>query len=112
MDVAFEALGRRATIELALEVTGRGGQTVLIGMAAPGETAAIDPLSITLEERVVRGCWYGSCRPTVDFPVLVDLYRAGRIRLGAMTEPIALSDLNHAFDRLRTGRAGRSVVVF
>jgi S-(hydroxymethyl)glutathione dehydrogenase/alcohol dehydrogenase len=112
VDCAFEALGRRETIELALGVTGRGGQTVLIGMAAPGETAAIDPLSMTLEERVVRGCWYGSCRPSVDFPVLIDLYRAGRIQLGTMTEPIGLADINRAFDLLRTGRAGRSVVVF
>jgi S-(hydroxymethyl)glutathione dehydrogenase / alcohol dehydrogenase len=112
VDCAFEALGRRETIELALAVTGRGGQTVLIGMAAPGETAAIDPLSITAEERVVRGCWYGSCRPSADFPVLVDLYRAGRIRLGAITRPIALADINRAFDDLRAGRPGRSVVVF
>jgi S-(hydroxymethyl)glutathione dehydrogenase/alcohol dehydrogenase len=112
VDCAFEALGRRDTIELALGVTGRGGQTVLIGMAAPGVPASIDPLSITLEERVVRGCWYGSCRPPVDFPVLVDLYRAGRIRLAAMTEPIRLQDVNAAFDALRSGRAGRSVIVF
>jgi S-(hydroxymethyl)glutathione dehydrogenase/alcohol dehydrogenase len=112
VDVAFEALGRRDTIELALAVAGRGGQTVLIGMAAPGETAAIDPLAITLEERAVRGCWYGSCRPSVDFPVLIDLYRAGRIRLDAMTSPIALHDVNAAFDALRAGRAGRSVIVY
>jgi S-(hydroxymethyl)glutathione dehydrogenase/alcohol dehydrogenase len=112
VDCAFEALGRRDTIELALGLTGRGGQTVLIGMAAPGEGATIDPLSITVEERVVRGCWYGSCRPSVDFPVLVDLYRAGRIRLGAMTETIALDDVNRAFDAMRSGRAGRSVIVF
>jgi Zn-dependent alcohol dehydrogenase len=112
VDCAFEALGRPETIELALAIAGRGGQTVLIGMAGPGDTAAIDPLSITVEERVVRGCWYGSCRPSVDFPALVDLYRAGRIRLSTMTEPIALADLNGAFDALRAGRAGRSVIVY
>jgi S-(hydroxymethyl)glutathione dehydrogenase/alcohol dehydrogenase len=112
VDHAFEALGRPETIELALEVTGRGGQTVLIGMAAPEQRASIDPLAITVEERVIRGCWYGSCRPAVDFPVLVDLYRAGRIRLGSMTEQIALGEINGAFDALRTGRAGRAVVVF
>jgi Zn-dependent alcohol dehydrogenase len=61
---------------------------------------------------VVRGCWYGSCRPSVDFPVLVDLYRAGRIRLGEMTETIALADVNRAFDAMRSGRPGRSVIVF
>lgn len=112
VDAAFEALGRPATIELALRVAGRGGQTVLIGMAAPGQAAAIDPLAITCEERVVRGCWYGSCRPAVDFPRLIDLYRGGRIRLGALTEPMPLADVNRAFDLLRAGRTGRSVLVF
>jgi Zn-dependent alcohol dehydrogenase len=29
-----------------------------------------------------------------------------------MTEPIALADLNGAFDALRAGRAGRSVIVY
>jgi S-(hydroxymethyl)glutathione dehydrogenase/alcohol dehydrogenase len=112
VDAAFEALGRRDTIELALAITGRGGQAVLIGMAAPGETASFDPLTMTFEERVVRGSWYGSCRPPVDFPVLVDLYRAGRIQLATMTETIALDEINAAFHALRTGRAGRSVIVY
>ena len=112
VDCAFEALGLTATIELALAITGRGGQTVLIGMAAPDARASIDPLSITMDERVVRGCWYGSCRPALDFPVLVDLYRSGRIRLAEMTEPIGLGEINEAFDRLRAGRPGRAVVVF
>jgi Zn-dependent alcohol dehydrogenase len=112
VDCAFEALGRPATIELALELTGRGGQAVLIGMAGPDDRVPIDPLSVTVEERVIRGCWYGSCRPAVDFPVLVDLYRAGRIRLDAMVEPIGLADLDGAFAALRTGRTGRAVVVF
>jgi S-(hydroxymethyl)mycothiol dehydrogenase len=61
---------------------------------------------------VIRGCWYGSCRPAIDFPVLVDLYRAGRIRLDTMVEPIALADLDRAFAALRAGRTGRAVVVY
>ena len=36
VDHAFEALGRPETIETALGLTGRGGQSVLIGMAPPG----------------------------------------------------------------------------
>jgi S-(hydroxymethyl)glutathione dehydrogenase/alcohol dehydrogenase len=112
VDCAFEALGRTATIELALAITGRGGQAVLIGMAAPDARAEIDPLAITMEERVVRGCWYGSCRPSVDFPLLIDLYRAGRIHVAEMSEPIGLDGINDAFERLRAGRPGRAVVVF
>lgn len=112
VDHAFEVLGRTSTIELALEVTGRRGQTVLVGMAEPSARPSFDALSVTLQERVIRGCWYGSCRPSVDFPILIDLYRAGRIRLDVMTTSIPLSEINDAFDLLRSGRAGRTVVEF
>jgi S-(hydroxymethyl)glutathione dehydrogenase/alcohol dehydrogenase len=111
-DHVFEVLGRTSTIELALGVTGRRGQTVLVGMAEPEARPTFDALSLTLQERVIRGCWYGSCRPSVDFPILIDLYRAGRIRLDTMTTSISLSDINEAFDLMRTGRAGRTVVEF
>ncbi len=112
VDHAFEVLGRTNTIELALAITGRRGQSVLVGMAAPEARPSFDALSVTVEERVIRGCWYGGCRPAVDFPILIDLYRAGRIRLGALTTAIPLSGINDAFDGLREGRTGRAVVVF
>jgi S-(hydroxymethyl)glutathione dehydrogenase/alcohol dehydrogenase len=112
VDHAFEVLGRTSTIELAADVTGPRGQTVLVGMAQPDARPSFDALGLTLQEKVIRGCWYGSCRPLVDFPMLIDLYRAGRIRLDAMTTSIPLSDINQAFDQLRTGRAGRAVVEF
>lgn len=109
---AFEALGRTETIQNALAVTKRRGQTILLGMAEPEARAAIDPLSITVQELVIRGCWYGACRPAVDFPILVELYRAGRIRLDSLVRPMPLSEINTAFDLLRSGRPGRSVVTF
>jgi S-(hydroxymethyl)glutathione dehydrogenase/alcohol dehydrogenase len=81
VDHAFEALGRPATIETTLRLTGRGGQAVLIGMAPPDARVPLDALTTTLEERCVRGSWYGSCVPARDFPLLVDFYRDGRLRL-------------------------------
>lgn len=112
VDHAFEVLGRTKTIELTLEITGRRGQSVLVGMATPEARPTFDALSVTVEERVIRGCWYGSCRPAVDFPILIDLYRSGRIRLDTLTTAIPLNSINDAFDGLRQGRAGRAVVVF
>ncbi|MGZ4481207.1 MAG: alcohol dehydrogenase catalytic domain-containing protein, partial [Gaiellales bacterium] len=81
VDHSFEALGRPSTIELAVELAGKGGSAVLVGMAPPNARIPIDALSITCQERTIKGCWYGSCRPPVDFPVLVELYRSGRLRL-------------------------------
>jgi alcohol dehydrogenase len=78
VDHAFEALGRPETIETAMSLTGRGGQALLIGMAPPDARVPFDALTMTLEERSVRGSWYGSCVPLRDIPLLVELYRSGR----------------------------------
>ncbi len=112
VDHAFEALGRPETIDAAIRMTGRGGQAVLIGMAPPDARVPLDALTATLEERCVRGSWYGSCVPLRDFPLLVDLYRDGRLRLDSLISTIALDDVNEAFDRMRAGEGARSVIVY
>jgi S-(hydroxymethyl)glutathione dehydrogenase/alcohol dehydrogenase len=112
VDHAFEALGRPETIQLALSLTGRGGQAILIGMAPPDARVAIDPLTMTLEERCVRGSWYGSCVPLRDIPILVDLYRDGHLRLEPLISRCGLADVNDAFSRMEAGETARSVIVY
>ena len=47
-----------------------------------------------------------------DFPVLVDLYRQGRLALAAfVSETVVLDQVEAAFDRRRAGDVLRSVVV-
>jgi S-(hydroxymethyl)glutathione dehydrogenase / alcohol dehydrogenase len=112
VDSAFEALGRTETIQTALAVTARGGQAFLIGMAAPGDRVELDVLTMTLEERCVRGSWYGSCVPLRDLPLLVELYRDGRLRLAPMITTCGLDDVNDAFARMQAGETARSVIVY
>ncbi len=68
VDHVFEAIGRPATIELAVNLTAPGGQAILIGMAPVGATARFAPLDLTLGERAIRGSWYGGVVPDRDFP--------------------------------------------
>jgi S-(hydroxymethyl)glutathione dehydrogenase / alcohol dehydrogenase len=112
VDHSFEAVGPLATIELALSLVARGGQAILVGMAPPDARPRFDALSLTMDEKAIRGCWYGSCRPQADFPMLVSLYTAGKLRLDRLIEPCALDDLNDAFDRMRRGEAVRPVIVY
>jgi S-(hydroxymethyl)glutathione dehydrogenase/alcohol dehydrogenase len=111
-DHAFEAIGRRETIELAIAVTGRGGQTILVGLPAPDELVPVDALTMIFEERSIRASWYGSCRPLADFPLLLDLYRDGRLRLDALVSPCTLDEVNDAFGSMERGEVARKVVVF
>jgi Zn-dependent alcohol dehydrogenase len=112
VDFAFEALGRPQTIETAIALTGRGGQAVLIGMSPPDVRVPLDTLTTTLEERCVRGSWYGSCVPLRDLPLLVDLYRDGRLRLDPLITRCTLDDVNDAFARMESGETARSVIVY
>ena len=112
VDHAFEALGRPETIETTLALTGRGGQTVLIGMAPPDARIPLDALTTTLEERCVRGSWYGSCVPLRDLPLLVELYRSGSLRLDPLITPCTLDEVNDAFRRMQGGETARSVIVY
>ena len=112
LDYAFEALGRPETIETAIRLPGRGGEAVLIGMAPPDARVRLDVLGLTLEERVVRGSWYGSSLPLRDIPLLVDLYRDGRLRLDPLITACTLDDVNDAFRRMEAGEAARSVIVY
>ncbi len=51
------------------------------------------------------------CRP-VDYPRVIDLVRAGRIRLAELvTHKLPLTEICAAFDLLRSGEAIRAVVV-
>jgi Zn-dependent alcohol dehydrogenase len=112
VDHSFEAVGPLPTIELAIALVARGGQAILVGMAPPDARPQFDALSLTMDEKAIRGCWYGSCRPQADFPMLVSLYRSGRLRLDPLIETCALDDINVAFDRIRRGEAVRSVIVY
>jgi S-(hydroxymethyl)glutathione dehydrogenase / alcohol dehydrogenase len=113
VDHSFEALGRPQTIETAIRLSGRGGQTVLVGMAPPDATVGFDALTMTLEERTIKGCWYGSVRPPTDYPVLVDLYRRGELRLDALvSRTCGIDDVNDAFERMERGEVARTLVVY
>ena len=61
----------------------------------------------------LKSSWYGDCLPSRDFPMLVDLYRQGRLDLDAfVTEEIGLGDVEAAFEAMHHGDVLRSVVIF
>jgi len=112
-EYTFEALGTPATIELAARLTARGGTTVLVGMAPPRAQVHLDALSLTVQEKTIRGSWYGSCRPLVDIPALVELYRAGKLRLDPLISvTCGLDEINEAFARMDRGEGARTVILY
>jgi S-(hydroxymethyl)glutathione dehydrogenase/alcohol dehydrogenase len=111
-DFIFEAVGRQATIEAAIAATRRGGTTCIVGAAPPEEMVKLSAYDLYMHSKTLVGCQYGSVVPGRDFPMLLNLWRTGRLPLDQLiTGRIALDDVNTAFDDLLHGNGIRSVIV-
>ena len=112
-DYAVEAIGRVATIELAIGMLPLGGTAVLVGMTPFGARASFEVFPFVDGARRILGSNYGSAVAAVDFPRYAELFLAGRLPVDRLIDRrIALDDLESAFDRLRRGEGHRQVVVF
>ncbi len=112
-DFVFEAIGRSATVELAIESLPLGGTAVLVGMTPVEARASFAVYPFVDGSRRILGSNYGFADPPVDFPRYADLHLAGRLPVERLIDRrIALEDVEAAFDRLRAGDGLRQVVVF
>jgi len=112
-DVVIDAVGLPETWEQAFYARDLAGTAVLVGVPTSDEKVPRIPLlDVFSRGGSLKSSWYGDCLPSRDFPVLVDLYRRGRLDLDAfVSEEIALDEVERAFDRMKQGEVLRSVVV-
>jgi len=113
-DVAFEVIGLEKTIDQAITMTRRGGQAILVGVPRMDVMVTIPAfLGIVLQEKTIKGCWYGSSNVQKDVPKLVDLYKKGELKLDELiSREISLDEVNDAFEAMKTGEVARSVIVY
>jgi S-(hydroxymethyl)glutathione dehydrogenase/alcohol dehydrogenase len=112
-DVVFEAIGRVATVELAIECLPPGGTAVLVGMTSFAARASFAVYPLVDGSRRILGSSYGFADPPVDFPRYAALHLAGRLPIERLIDRrIPLDGLEDAFDRLRAGSGLRQVVEF
>ena len=112
-DYSFECVGRGETISQAYGVLRKGGTAVVVGVSSPKETVTIAPMSLTLEERTLRGSYFGSANPRSDFGKVLDLYKARRLKLDELiTRSYPIDSAPEAFADLVAGRNARGIIVF
>jgi len=111
VDHALEMAGSARALELAFDLTRRGGVTTTAGLANPAARFPLNPVRLVAEERTLRGSYVGSCIPSRDIPRFVALYRAGRLPVDRLlTSRGSLADINEGFDLLASGRTIRHVI--
>jgi S-(hydroxymethyl)glutathione dehydrogenase/alcohol dehydrogenase len=108
---AFEAIG--VTPEPFIQsvlCTRKRGVTVFVGHAPFNMPIALDT-RLLMPEKMITGCMYGTSRPRVDFPRMISLYKAGRLKLDELvTQVYPLEQVNDAFTAMATGAVARSVL--
>lgn len=113
VDYSIEAAGQRETMEQAFRaIREQGGLCVLAGNLPAGDLISIDPFSLIKGKRIV-GTWGGETNPDQDIPEYIDLYRSGKMNLGALiTQEYRLEEVNRALQDLEQGKVGRGVIKF
>jgi alcohol dehydrogenase len=113
VDVALEMAGSINALELAYQITRRGGTTVTAGAPNADRRFSFAPITMVGEERILRGSYIGSSVPVRDIPRYVDLYRKGKLPIDRlMGRRLPLAEINAGFDHLATGQSLRDVIVF
>lgn len=110
---AFEAIGlvEKPFVQSIL-CTRKRGVTVWVGHAPLNTPVTIDARAL-MPEKTVIASMYGSARPHIEFPRLLALYKAGKLKLDELiTRRFPVEDVNRAFEALGRGEVARSVLLF
>jgi Zn-dependent alcohol dehydrogenase len=85
--------------------------SAVIAVAAAHEARVTLPAASFLGEKILEVSAYGSSRPRVDLPPLIDLYARKKLKLDELvTRTYPLNEVNQAMTTLERGEVIRSVV--
>jgi len=111
VDFAFEMAGVVPALEMAWQVTRRGGTTVTASLPNPADRFPLPAAQLVAEERSFKGSYIGSCAPIRDVPRFIQLFRQGLLPVDRLlSETVTLDELNAAFDRLAEGQTVRQIL--
>jgi Zn-dependent alcohol dehydrogenase len=112
-DYVFVTVGSTEALEQGLGLLRRGGTLIVVGMPPSGATFGVAAVDFAYDGQRILGSNMGSTRLGTAVPVLVDLYRRGRLKLDELiTARYPLERINEAIDGVANGAALRNVIVF
>jgi alcohol dehydrogenase (nicotinoprotein) len=100
-------------VSAAFAAIRKGGIVVLAGLAGPAaKTVHVTGFELTLFQKRIQGALFGSSNPFDDIPRLLDLYRAGKIKLDELvTTRYKLEEVNQGYEDMMAGRNIRGVII-
>lgn len=111
--VALEFAGSASALELGYAITRRGGTTITGGLPNAKTMLRVPAVTLTAEERTLKGSYIGSSVPSRDIPRFLGLYRRGKLPIDRLlSSRIGLDDINAGFDLLADGATVRQIIQF
>jgi S-(hydroxymethyl)glutathione dehydrogenase/alcohol dehydrogenase len=110
---AFDCVGHPAVLRNAIDALDWGGTAVAIGIPPRGTEVSVDVNALAYVDRALLGCRYGSARPHHDIPLMVELYRQGKLMLDELvTETVPLEGFRTIVEDMHDGKLARGVLTF
>ncbi|PWA04987.1 alcohol dehydrogenase [Pueribacillus theae] len=111
LDYTFETAGAVPAMEVAYGITKRGGTTITTGLPHPEHHFSFPYVTLTAEERTIKGSYVGSCVPKRDIPRFIDLFKQDRLAVDKLVaDYITLDEINEGFDKLAKGEYSRIII--
>jgi NDMA-dependent alcohol dehydrogenase len=100
-------------IAAAFSAVRKAGTVVVTGLAGIGQNnIQLSSLELTLYQKRIQGALFGGGNPFDEIPRMLDLYRAGKLKLDELiTNRYRLDDVNQGYQDLLEGRNIRGVLV-
>ncbi|MDX2160392.1 MAG: Zn-dependent alcohol dehydrogenase [bacterium] len=112
-DQVFESVGLPTVQEASLAAVRPGGMLTLVGLSPMGSGTNLPGAVIVRQEKTIKGSYYGSVSPRRDFPLLIDLYAKGRLKLDELvSRRYTLDEIDLAYADMLSGDVARGVIVF
>ncbi len=91
----------------------KNGTLVITGVSNPEAlTVHLSGADLMLNRKHVKGTLFGDCNPTYDIKRMLELYRAGKLKLDELvTKQYKLSEINEGYADLEAGKNIRGVIV-
>jgi alcohol dehydrogenase (nicotinoprotein) len=108
VDVVSEPVVQAAAMSVR-----KNGTIVLTGLSHPEAlTVHLSGADITLNRKHIKGSLFGDCNPAYDIKRMLELYRAGKLKLDELvTKQYSLDQINDGYADLEAGKNIRGVVI-
>jgi S-(hydroxymethyl)glutathione dehydrogenase/alcohol dehydrogenase len=112
-DFTFEAAGVPQLMAEANVAARRGGTVTIVGVGKLTDNVPFNALLLSMDGKTVKGSFYGDTNFHCDFPMLLDMYRAGKLNLDDMvTATYTIDEAPKAFEDMEAGKNARGVILF